>query len=834
MSVVVDIEHQGHVTAGHVKRKEATPMAMSRRTFLTISSVTGAGLLAASRSPLKGAQEATSSSLGAVDERWIPSVCLQCPGGCGILVRVVEGRAVKIEGNPKHPINEGVLCPKGQIGLQILYDPDRIKGPLLRVGPRGAGQWRQIGWRDAIDRVVARLKDLRDRGEAHTLVFMSGRNRGQMGDLIGRFCAAYGTPNHVGHSSICSDGSALAHYLTQGIKSYLGYDWDRTNYVLCFGAGFVEAWRPTTRLLRAYGHMRRGRPIRAKLVQVDTRFSVSAAKADEWIAIRPGTDAALALGIAHVIVKERLYDESFVTHHTFGFEDWTDEHTGESRLGFKTLVLKEYAPETVSKITGVPADTIVRIAREFATTKPAIAAGERGASMQPNGIYNRMAIHALNALVGSIDVPGGVLVQRGPAFTPWPDLVQDEVAKKGTHMPRVDLAGTARFPLAGKVYQGLPEAILGEGPYPVKALFTYYTNPLFSTPDVGRFHRAIQKVPFIVSFSPFMDETSEQADLILPDHTYLERWHDDVIYPSLGYPVVGLRQPVVKPLYDTRNTGDVLIQIARGIGGSVAESFPWSDFVELLKFRFRGIWEARRGTIVTPTFSAFWNTLTKEGVWAAPPYRFGEWNEVFKTPSRRFEFYSTILEHKLHDLAKQEVEKARGNGHEVTEAQALEQILAGLKLAARGSKVYLPHYEPFRSRGDPDEFPFLLNTYKLMTHAEGRGANVPWLQEVLGVHTAVKWESWIEINPKTAAQLGIADGDPVWVESPLGRLKTHAKVFPGAQPDVINMPFELGHQAYGRWARGRGANPNWILANEYDYLGGTAGFFSTRVKVYRA
>ncbi|MBI2460696.1 MAG: molybdopterin-dependent oxidoreductase [Candidatus Rokubacteria bacterium] len=764
----------------------------------------------------------------------MPSVCLQCPGGCGIRVRVVEERAVKIEGNPRHPINEGVLCPKGQIGLQVLYDPDRLKGPLLRVGPRGAGRWRQIGWDEALDTVVGRLKELRARGESHTLVFMSGRNRGQMGDLIDRFCRAYGTPNHVGHSSICADGSALAHYLTQGIKSYLGYDWDRTNYLLCFGGGFIEAWRPTTRLLRAYGHMRRGRPIRAKIVQVDTRFSVTAAKADEWIPVRPGTDGALALGIAHVIVQEGLYDETFVAGHTFGFEDWTDEKTGERRLGFKTLVLRDYPPAKVSEITGVPADTIVRVAREFATTRPAIAAGERGASMQSNGIYNRMAIHALNALVGSVDAPGGIIVQRGPSFTPWPDVVQDDLARAGTAKPRVDLAGTARYPLAGKVYQGLPESILGEGPYPVKALFAYYTNPLFSTPDVGRFYRAIEKVPFVVTFSPFLDETSQHADLILPDHTYLERWHDDVIYPSLGYPVVGLRQPVVQPLYDTRNTGDVLIEIAKGIGGSVARSFPWRDFVDLLQFRFRGVWEAQQGTIVSPTFEGFWERLTEEGVWAAPPYRFGEWEAVLKTPTKKFEFYSTALQHKLHDLAEKEVEKAAAQGKALTQERALEGILRGLRLGARGDEVYLPHYEPFRTAGDPKEFPFHLNTYKLMTHAEGRGANVPWLQEILGVHTNMKWEGWVEINPRTAEKLGIADGDPVWVESPLGKLQTRARLYPGAQPDVVNMPFELGHQAYGRWAKGRGANPNWILANEYDYLGGTAGFFSTRVKVYRA
>ncbi|MBI2153365.1 MAG: molybdopterin-dependent oxidoreductase [Candidatus Rokubacteria bacterium] len=808
-------------------------MALTRRAFLKVSAATGAGTMLATQFPSrKGASQEKTPK--APEERWVPNVCLQCPAGCGILVRVVDGRAVKIEGNPEHPINLGRLCPKGHIGLQILYDPDRIKGPMRRVGARGEGKWERISWDEALDTVAKRLRGLRAKGEPHRLVVMSGRNRGQMGGLLDRFLDAYGSPNHVGHSSICADGTAQAHYLTQGFKAYAGYDWDNTNYLLCFGGGFIEAWRPTTRLLRAFGHMRRERPIRAKIVQVEPRFSVTAAKADEWIPINPGTDAALALGIAHVIVKEELYDQAFVAEHTFGFEGWVDEKTGKKHMGFKTLVLEQYPPKRVAEITGVPEATIIRLAREFATTPPAIAAGERGASMQTNGVYNRMAIHALNALVGSLEVSGGVIVQHGPPLTKWPEVVLDEIAKGGGKQPRIDYAGTKKYPLAGKVYQDMPEMILGEGPYPLDTLLLYYTNPMFSTPDVRRWEKAIEKIPFIVSFSPFLDETTAYADLILPDDTYLERWHDDVIYPSLGYPVISLRQPVVKPLFDTRNTGDALIELAKRIGGSVARSFPWKDYRELIREKVKGLHEAQKGNIVAPTFDKFWEEFTEKGFWAAPPYKFRDWEHGFKTPSKRFEFFSQNLEHKLEELAKKEVEKTKEKRKALTEEQALEEILRGVQLKARGDEVYLPHYEPIRHIGDPAKYPLLLNTYKLMTHAEGRGANSPWLQEILGVHVGVRWDSWVEINPETAKKLGIRDGDPVWVESVVGKIKTRAKLYPGAMPQVVNMPFELGHRAYGRYAKGRGVNPNEILVHENDRLGGLAGFFSTRVRVYKA
>jgi thiosulfate reductase/polysulfide reductase chain A len=809
-------------------------MALTRRHFFKVSAA-GAGVAAVSQMTGLG----VAGGAGAADqatgqEHTLSSVCLQCPAGCGIRVRVVDGRAVKIEGNPEHPINMGKLCPKGHVGLQMLYDPDRIKAPMKRVGARGEGKWQQITWDEALDTVAARLRGLRDRGEAHRFVFMSGRNRGQMGDMVGRFCEAVGSPNNVGHSSICSDGSALAHYVTQGFKAYSGYDWDNTNYFLCFGAGYVEAWRPTTRLLRAFGHMRRGRATRVKIVQIEPRFSVSAAKADEWLPIRPGTDAALALGIAHVIVKEQLYDKAFVAEHTFGFEDFEDPKTKQRHMGFRTLVLRDYPPERAAEITGVSAETIVRVAREFASTRPALAAGERGASMQTNGVYNRMAIHALNALVGSLESPGGVIVQHGPPLAKWPDLSKDEATMASLKQPRLDYAGTKKFPLAGKVYQDLPESILSGQPYPIDTLFTYYTNPFFATPDLARWYKAAEKIPFIVTFSPFLDDTTAQADLVLPDHVYLERWQDDVIYPSLGYPVVGMRQPVVEPIFDTRNTGDTLIQLAQRIGGSTAACFPWKGFMEVLQARMKGLHEAQKGTIVAGSFDAFWKEFVERGVWSAGPYQFGDWEHGFKTPSKRFEFFSQILEHKLEVLAEEEVARAKAAGKTLGLAEATEEIVAGLGLRARGDEIYLPHYEPMREVGDPKAFPLYLVTYKLMTHAEGRGANVPWLQEILGLHVGVGWDSWIEINPDTAKALSIGDGDEVWVESVIGRLKTRAKVYAGAMPSVVNMPFELGHRAYGREARGRGVNPNDIVVHENDRLGGLAGFSSTRVKVYRA
>jgi anaerobic selenocysteine-containing dehydrogenase len=755
--------------------------------------------------------------------RWTPTVCRICPAGCGIVARVIDGRVVKIEGNPLHPNNQGKLCPKGQAGLQVLYDPDRVKHPLRRVGERGSGQWQPIPWDDALAEVADRLAQLRDSGP-EGLIFLHDGKRGPTTDLIARFCQAFGTPNEVRDSHHSADGPPLAHLLSQGWNEHAAYDWENTNYLLCFGGAFLEAWQPLVRQLRAYSRMRRGRPnVRAKIVQVESRASVTATKADEWIPIRPGTEGALALGIAHVVVRDELYDSDFVAEHTFGFEDWADE-SGQSHIGFRTLVLRDYAPERVAEITSVSRAIIERIAWEFAATRPAVAAGD--VSGYGNSLFSQWAIHALNALVDSIDVPGGVLRQRQPPLAPWPafDLDEvaatglnqprldgastaafdlDEVAATGLNQPRLDGASTAAFPLAQDVSPVLAARILQGQPYPTEALFLYHANPLYRTPLTGAWAQALEHVPFIVSFSPYQDETCQYADLILPDSTFLEKWFYEVLEPSLGCPAVGLGQPVVEPLGDTRNVGDVLIALAQAVGGPLGAALPWEGFLAALQARLRGLFDSDQGLPLGAAegFSGFWDGLRASGVWYTQPYQFEEWEEVLTTPSGRFEFYSQTL---------------------------------AAKLSADGDdEAFMPHYEPPRFAGQEEDYPLHLHLFKTATYGERWGGNMPWLQEIYGLHVREMWTSWVEINPETAHELGISDGDQVWVESPAGRIQAKARLYAGIRPEVVAMPLGQGHTALGRWAQGRGANPNELLAEEYDRLSGELATQATRVRVRR-
>lgn len=792
---------------------------ITRRQFLMVSAaVTGSVALSGGvwelldRLNLGSAASSQIRLVTSSNETFIPSVCLLCPSGCGIVARVANGRVVKLEGNPMHPINTGALCPKGQAALELLYNPDRLGGPMRRVGDRGSGNWETITWDEAIQTVAARLGETRDNGHPERTAFLYGETRGQMRPFIERFMRAVGSPNTISHDSLNIEATRLAMYLTQGIYDVPAYDLENANYILSFGASFLEAGRVPQRMISGYAFMRRGRPDRGKIVVFDPRQGVTGAKADEWIPIKPGTDVALALGIANVIIASGQFDEDFVHNYAYGFEDFVDDD-GELHVGFKSFVLKNYTPETVEEITGVPSTTISRIAGEFIGNTPSVAIlpGKGGLlNGSVNGLYAAMAIHILNALAGSIEKPGGIMTQRYMPFPDWPPLPADPIAELGCQAERVDGAGTV-FPVARHAYQAVPDRIL-DG-YPLDNLFLYDANPVYEAPIGSRFRQAFDEIQFIVSFASFMDETAQYADLVLPEPTFLERFQDDHL-EGLGYPGIGLRQPVIHPLHNTMHTGEFLIQVAKTIGGPVAEAFPWPDFETLLQERLELV-----GTS--------WENLRELGLWLTPGYRFARrgsetWLREVVGSHRtnaprdgRFDFVSRELRCLISTKSQQE--------------------LFDMGISTPGETAYIPHYEPVTYVGDEEEYPFTLNIITLMSLGSySVNANLPTLQEISGMTVGETWTSWLEMNPEAAEHHDLEDGDDVWVESEFGRLKVKLRLVKALRPDVVNLPYNQGHKAVGRWAKNRGVNGLEILNPKSEPITGLASLTNTRVQVYKA
>jgi anaerobic selenocysteine-containing dehydrogenase len=650
---------------------------------------------------------------------------------------------------------------------------------------------------------------------------------------------AFGSPNFF--SDVSNASLVQAFTLTQGINQPLSYDFENSNYILSFGAGLLTSWPSPVQSMRAFAYLRQGRPgKKAKIVQVEPRFSITASRSDKWVPIKPGTEGLLALGLAYVIIKENLYERSYIENFTFGFDPWIDDR-GETHKGFGNLVLNNYQLDFVSEATGISVDTIVTLAKEFAGNKPAVAVADPHATDYSNGLYNALAIHSLNALIGSIDVPGGVLVKRDVPLQELPGLKLDPAARKSLSQPRLDSVENGRYPLATAVPSLIPDNILNGKPYPLDVLFLCNSNPLFSASNADAFQKAFEKVPFIVSFSSFPDESTLFADLVLPDKTYLEK-HQYVESSALSkIPVLGVGKPAVENLYNTRATEDILLDLAQRMGEGMAGNFPWKNSREFLLYKIDSLFHARKGIIFTdafeesqlrlleergwwaPQFSSageFKDELIKKGGWWDPYHDFGVKNLVFKTPSRKFEFYSQIFSAKMAGLpgrpprAPQEANPQNGE--------------------ATGDEVFMPHYEKARFSGDEKEYPLYLHIHQPLSLSHPYSADQPWFQEIMGFHLNMNWNSWAEINPATAEKLGIRDQDTIWIESIHGKVRVIAKIYPGAMPEVVSLPSGLGHKALGRWAHHRGVNPMELVGTSLDEWTGQALKSSARIKVYKA
>ncbi|MGO9614427.1 MAG: molybdopterin-dependent oxidoreductase [Dissulfurispiraceae bacterium] len=543
------------------------------------------------------------------------SICAMCTVRCPIMVEVEDGVVRHIWGNPN--VFGGLyLCPRGAAGKVFQYDSERPQHPLIRDGERGTGKWKKATWDQALDYIAEKLGNVRDTYGARSIA-LSDRG-GPITDFQKTFITALGSPNYFTHHASCSNSVHNAHMSVSGYpRNGVGYDYKNCKYMVVFGRNLLESIE-TGEAKNVIDMQEAG----GKLVYIDVRWNYTAAKADKFFIIRPGSDYALTLALLNVIVRENLYDSEFVNRWVTGLEE------------LKKFVLP-YIPEWAEKETGISAREIIRIAHEASEACPSVIFHPGWMTAWKNDdYYLRRAIYCLNALMGCYEAKGGIFINKTPAdvgitiqtlISQVPKVNEERFDGCGTKYPHLD----AQWGLA----QMLPHAILSEDPYPVKAYIAMRHDPLASLPDPEMFRKALSKLDLLVSIDVNYSETGWFSDVILPESTYLERT-DHVVYLSRSgvKPFIALRKKAVEPRFDSRPRSHIFKALADKLGAG--QYFPYNSIEELLTWQLEGTGLSiqdfdSKGVIELVKRPLWWDR--KEGI-------------KFKTPSGKIEIISSKLE----------------------------------------------------------------------------------------------------------------------------------------------------------------------------------------------
>jgi len=837
---------------------------LTRRSFIKkASAATGTAVALGGLQPsLKALAAAGEDSAGQMGE-WKASTCQGCTSWCSKQVYVVDGRAVKVRGNPNSKVNGKASCPRAHLALQQVYDPDRIKTPMKRTNPQKGRnedpQFVPISWDEALNTIADKIMELRNNNETHKYMLMRGRYTYMRDVLYDRMTKIIGSPNNISHSAICAEAEKFGPYYTEGYWNYRQYDVKNARYILLWGADPLAANRQVSYYSSAWGDAIDS----ATIAIAEPRLSATAAKADEWLPLKPGTDSALAMAIAHVLLTEGLWykdfvgdfsdgENRFVAGQSVAEETFEEKHTN-GIVKWWNLELKDKTPDWAAKITDLPVEQIKRVAIGYGHAAPhAISWLGGGPCMQVRGAYASMAVHALNGIVGAVDNVGGTQ-QSNKEYTghfPKPDDFMDEIAKEGKKHGKIDHRGRLEFPAlnggksgGGVVTNNAADGILNADPNEIKMAIGYMNNFTFSCPQPERWERALAKIPFLVHITTNASEFSWFADILLPDtHHIAEKW-GYVKTIGNGYRHVTLMQPVVEPVWEYKiDETEIPWLIAeklaeRGFSNLLDHYKTYKDpetgkeptnekefALYALKYATQNLWDPAKYK-GGDKFNG-WKDFLKAGVWNSDPYPYRKkWGNM-KTKTKKFEFYSETLKEALEKHAEK---------HNTT----VDNVLEVCNYQARGEMAFVPHYEEPFIAGDEKEFPFIHVDHKSRLNREGRSANCTWYYDFKDVDPGdVVWQDVAKINPKDAKSLGIKDGDTVKLTSPTGSLTCTAKLWEGVRPGTIAKCYGQGHWAYGRVASKefgkvpRGGSSNDLIPAQYDRLSGSTAYYATtRIKI---
>ncbi len=747
-------------------------LKISRRGFLKLAGASsvafGAGL-SGIPSPLKASTQKRGERFLHYDrgER-SQNFCEMCFWNCGVDAYVRDGKIHKLEGNKLNPNNRGHLCAKGNAGIASTYDPDRIQYPLIRTGKRGEGKFKKVSWEEAYKYVHQKLNPLVEKYGAKTLAtFMHGTGE----PYVHLFTLALGSPNiTIPAYSQCLGSREMAWALTfgTGVSGHETYDMANSKHMIIFGrnmAGSVQ--------VREAADFAEGLARGSKLTYVDPRQSESAVRATNWLQINPGTDLALALGLIHVIIRDNLANMDFVREYCYGYNELVKH-------------IKEYSPKWASKKTGIDAKLIESIAWDFAKNAPnVVAIPPRRMTRYGNDTQTVRAIAILNALMGNWGVPGGIFV-RNPVPVEFPKEEHPEV--KG--VKRADGVGKdEKFPLAPEALgrsNGIYEATLTQKPYPIKAWLLYGTNPLSHSPvGVNGIFDAIKNLELIISIDTQFTDTVMYSDVIFPESTYLERYDAPYVQKDKT-PFIAIREPAIKPIYDTKGCFDICKGMAEEFGlGKWFEKSPKEMVEELSEV----LSEEQMQRLKKDGVVLFEDVDPYPGASGAPM--------KFATTTGKVQLYVPDLE---------EMQKKNGDDF-----------------------APMPVY---KDPPMPKEGEFRMMFGRTPHHSHARSQN-NWVLLELQDDTPI----WI--HPNDAKKFGFKEGDSAYiVNAKTNHRSDHPeklKITKRVKEGTIFINHGFGHKTKF-WSRGNGigTKDNWFISDGVDPISGAAAFHNGFVKLQKA
>ncbi|HYF93272.1 MAG TPA: molybdopterin-dependent oxidoreductase [Symbiobacteriaceae bacterium] len=746
-------------------------MSLNRRQFLQLGAATGALAYLGGRTIYAKELDKGGRSPSATGKarQAIPSSCFQCTTVCGIIGFVEDGRLVKIEGNPAHPNNKGLICAKGQAGVNQLYDAQRVLYPMKQTKERGDRTgWKRISWDEALDEVAGRLKKLREEGRPEQFVVIPGRDR--TNGYLNLFTQAYGTPNQFGRGGTCSNSKKEGFEEAFGYESHVAHITE-SRYALNFGCGVLEStgvFVPNAQ--RAIKAISSGQ---CHFVTFDPRLSNTAAKSSEWISVKPASDLAVALAMHYVIIKENLVDPKMVKWFNYPLDKYLAH-----------LEKEGYTPEWAEKMSGVPAATITRIAREWATIKPGTLYAYKGIGTHYNGAMTAKAILLLAALVGNLNVPGGVLYNNKPNFK-YPKTPPALTKKKSA----VGKSGPTSKDASTQILK-----LYAEGKDKIDTFMTFVHNPVYVLGDAQLHINILKdrtKIPYFVALDTFFSESAALADIILPDTTYLERWDPETHYPLDAKAWVAIRQPIVKPMGESMPERQILQELAKRIGGGMEQFFNDHTEESMIAANVKDClpgFEAWGGFEKLKQVGAYYNPDEK-------PPQFGYADKEVTDLKDTEVDEKTNLVYKLKDGKRGDAIGIKLSDGKVYKGWKTKHKMIGLwsQRWADANQPGLPTWipSPKTTNLKPDEL--VLIQYKFPTLAHSRTSNCKWLSEI--THDNPIW-----INPATAAKYGLKEGDKIKIKSKVNEKVANIRITEGIRPDTLASGWGPGHWEYGAFA----------------------------------